>query len=205
MGNRAVRMGMTLWLAGCFWHADCQSAVTTAQPDPNRFRIYQRFFHQVWEERDTPKDAPVLLRASPAIAAALADRTGAAPKDTRVLLNGQPTDLKLPNVRTDVGLSDPEMHMLREIAANCESKVESLNRILRPVMFDYLIESIQLGEDTSTPLQQRRQELYDQIDLVVRDHVVQLKTALGASRFEKLDAFVRTPEPGRLPPDFKAQ
>jgi hypothetical protein len=180
MGNRAVRIGMTLWLAGCFWHAACQSAATTAQPDPTGSRIYRRFFHQVWAERDTPKDAPVLL-------------------------NGQPTDLKLPNVRTDVGLSDPEMQTLREIAADCESKVESLNRILRPLTFDYLIESIQLGPDTSTPHQQRRQELYDQIDLVVRDHVVQLKTALGDSRFEKLDAFVRTPEPSRLPPGIKAQ
>ena len=45
-----------------------------------------------------------------------------------------------------------------------------------------MIESIQLGQDMSTPLQQRRQELYGQIDLVVRDHVVQLKTAILVSR-----------------------
>jgi hypothetical protein len=180
MGNRAVRIGMTLWLAGCFWQAACQSAATTAQPDPTGFRIYQGFFHQVCAERDAPKDAPVLL-------------------------NGQPTDLKFPNVRTDVGLSDPEMQTLWDIAADCESKVESLNRVLRPLTFDYLIESILLGQDTSTPLQQRRQELFDQIDLVVRDHVVQLKTALGDSRFEKLDAFVRAPDPSRPPPGIKAQ
>ena len=101
-------------------------------------------------------------------------------------------------MQTDVGLSDPEMQTLREIAADCESKVEPLDRILMRLTFDSLMESIQFGQNASSPLQQRRQELYDQIDLVVHDHVAQLKTALGDSRFEKLDAFVRTQEPNRL-------
>jgi predicted transglutaminase-like cysteine proteinase len=108
MGSRVARMGMTVWLAGCFCHAVCQSAATAATPQPTgtNLSIDEGFFHQVWQQRDVPKN-------------------------TLVLFNGQPTDLKFPNVRDDVGLTDQEMQLLRDIAADCEAKIESVIHHLR--------------------------------------------------------------------------
>jgi hypothetical protein len=85
------------------------------------------------------------------------------------------------------------------------AKTESLARIARPLTFDYLMEAIQTGQDKSESLQQRLKDLRDQRDQVVREHIEQIKLALGDSRFEKLDTFVRAPQPARLPPGIKAQ
>jgi len=159
---------MMLWLAGCFGRAVCQSAAPAAQAPPERagFSVYESFFQRVAQQRDLPKDAPVLL-------------------------NGQPTDLTEPNVQDAAGLTDPEMQLLREIAADCEAKAHSLMGSESGLRWEALMESIESGDDASGPAQRQLKYLEDQRDQVVRDHVQQIKADFGDFRFEKIDAFVR--------------
>ena len=169
MENRAVRLGMTLWLAGCFCRAVCQSTAAPPPPEHASLSDYDSFFQRVVQRRDLPKVAPVLL-------------------------NGQPANLTEPGVQDAAGLTDPEMQLLHEIAADCEAKAQSLMRIEGTLRWEALMESLESGSDASGPAQRQLKDLEDQRDQVVRDHVLQIKADFGDARFAKIDAFV-----GRAP------
>ena len=112
-----------------------------------------------------------------------------------VLINGQVSGLRQPTIRETLGLTENEAQILSAIAADYELKIRALDGALRLSTFEARLSSIE-SEGASTAVQQRRKNLERQRDEIVQDHIQQLKVEFGESRFEALDAYVRSRRAG---------
>jgi len=108
-----------------------------------------------------------------------------------VLVNGVVTTIKRVTVQEAIGLTDPETQILNTRAEDCEAKIRSIDGAVRALTFEARLRSIQ-SEGAPEPLGQWLRGLENQRDEIVREQIQQLKSELGASRFEILDAYVRS-------------
>jgi hypothetical protein len=108
-----------------------------------------------------------------------------------ILLNGEATTLKHLTVQEAVGLTDQETQVLNTFATDCEAKISRIDETVRTLTFEARLRSME-SEGASELLVQRLRDLDKQRDDIVRDQIRQLETELGASRFEVLDAYVRS-------------
>jgi hypothetical protein len=148
----------------------CQAGIVEIPGPPDASR-YRDFFNQV-----------AFLRSSPVV--------GAFTEQFEVRVTR-------PTLQEAIGVTDAEAASLTAISKDCGVKLSQLDGTPGPSKFEALMRSIESGE-TLAQLEQRMKELDERRDQVVRDHVEQLKTALGDSRFQVVDAFVR----GKTPSDF---
>lgn len=166
MGAGTVRIGVAFWLAGCFCRVLCQTSLSDAPPQqiPPDPVLYENFFRQVVQSRKV--SGPVLL-------------------------NGQASTLPQPTFQEAAGLTDQEAQVLSALAADCEAKTGPLHGAVGSLVFESRLQSAESGE-VSGWLTQRLKDLDDRRDQIVLDHVRQLKAAFGDSRFQTLDAYVRS-------------
>ena len=110
-----------------------------------------------------------------------------------VLINGQASGLRQPTIQETLGLTENEAQIVIALAVDCELKSRSLDGALRLSTFEARLSSISIeSEGASTAIAQQRKNLERQLDEIVQDHIQQLKVELGDSRFEALDAYVRS-------------
>jgi hypothetical protein len=86
-------------------------------------------------------------------------------------------------------LTDAEMAILNNVAADCDSKLEPLND--SPVVFEARMRFVESGEEQKDWMDQRLAELKTRRDLMVLDHVQALRTSLGEPRFQALETFIQ--------------
>jgi hypothetical protein len=112
-----------------------------------------------------------------------------------VLLNGHASDLRRPTIQEALGLTESEAQILNALAADCELKSRPLDDAVRLSTFEARLSSIE-SEGAPTAIQQQRKNLERRLDEIVQDHIQQLKVEFGDSRFEALDAYVRSRRTG---------
>ena len=162
MGN-ALRLVMTCWLMGGLWHGVCQPGSSQTAPDPT---VYESFFQQVVHFAELQNSLGV------------------------VSINGQPTDLRQYKLQDAIGLTDQEARVLSTVASDCGAKVRSFYDAAGPSIFDARVRLVESKSDPQAT--QQLKELDDEHQQIVLAHVQQLKAAFGDSRFNTLDAFVRS-------------
>jgi hypothetical protein len=112
-----------------------------------------------------------------------------------VLINGQASGLKQPTIQETLSLTENEAQILSGLAADFELKSRTLDGAVRLSTFEARLRSIE-SEGASTAVEQQRKNLERQRDEIVQDHIQQLKVEFGDSRFEALDAYVRSRRAG---------
>ena len=86
-------------------------------------------------------------------------------------------------------LSDVEMAILNNVAADCDSKLQPLND--RPVVFEARVRFVESGEEQEDWMEPRLAELKARREQVVLDHVQALRTSLGEPRFQALETSIQ--------------
>jgi hypothetical protein len=113
----------------------------------------------------------------------------------RILLNGVATTIKHITVPEATGLTDHETQILNAIAEDCEAKVGRIDEAVRALTLEALLNSL-ASDGASKPVAQRLRGLDNQRDDIVREQIQRLKAELGASRFEVLNAYIRSKKSG---------
>jgi hypothetical protein len=165
MHRRTVWPGSTFWLICYLWLVLCQTGFSQ-EPDqkaPDPL-TYLAFLRQV---------------------------TALKPASSPILLNGEATNLRHLTVQEATGLTDQETEILNAVAADCEARISRIDETVRTLTFEARLRSLQ-SEGASEWLAQRLRDLDKQRDDIIRDQIRQLEAELGASRFEVLDAYVRS-------------
>ena len=104
-----------------------------------------------------------------------------------VQLNGS---LSIPKLQDLIGLTDSEVAILDSTATDCLSQIKPF-LIAGKLTFESRLQPVASGR-VSDDLAQRIQDLDTKREEVVLKHVDALKTALGDSRFQVLDEYVRS-------------
>ena len=154
-------------LTTAFWLTWCFCPAPCQTGLPDR-AVYRSFFMQVAQLKQAP--GPVLI-------------------------NGQASGLRQPTIQETLGLTENEAQILSALAADCELKSRTLDGAVRLSTFEARLSSIE-SEGASTAAAQQRKNLERQRDEIVQDHIQQLKVEFGDSRFEALDAYVRSRRAG---------
>ena len=162
MGS-AQRLVLASGLICGLWHGLCQTGSTQSAPDAT---LYEKFFRQIVRFEE------------------IKDALGT------VVLNGQPTDLRQFTLRDATGLTDQESRVLNALASGCEDKLRSSYDRARPLIFAARLRLIESESDAQAA--QQLKEFDDEQRQIVLAHVQQLKASFGDSRFNVLDAFVRS-------------
>ena len=90
-----------------------------------------------------------------------------------------------------LNLSDQDRSALIAIARDLADQSCAIDRAIRPVMWEVRMEAIGSGK-VAPGLQKKVRDLHTQWDRDVVQHVQQLKAALGETRFQMLEDFLRT-------------
>jgi hypothetical protein len=90
-----------------------------------------------------------------------------------VLRNERSSSLTQPPIQDLIGLTDQEMRVVNDLASDCVAKIG-------PAPTEGALQLVESGDDLQT-------------SRIVLEHVRQLNAALGASRFQTLDDWVRSP------------
>jgi hypothetical protein len=177
VSNRAVRTAF--WLTWCFSPALYQTGLSqTPQQNLPDPAVYLSFFREV-----------VWLKQKP----------------DPVLLNGQASVLRWPTIQEALSLTEEEAQILNALAADCELKSRKFDDGTRRSTLDARLLAI-ASEGASEKPSQQRKNLDIQRDEMVQDHIQQLKAEFGDSRFEALDAYIRSRRAGsRFFPPLPAQ
>jgi hypothetical protein len=86
-------------------------------------------------------------------------------------------------------LTDQEIKTVETIAADCRDATNAASR-QHPTAWDLLMESIETGQDNSEKAQQVQKDRNEDSHRIVLLHIGQLRTALGAARFDALTAWL---------------
>ena len=159
----AQRLVFASWLICGLWVGLCQTGSSQLAPDAT---VYEKFFLQIVRFEE--------------IKVALGT----------VVLKGRPTDLQQFTLRDATGLTDQESRVLNALASDCEDKLRSSYDRARPLIFDARLRLLESESDAEAVRQLK--EFDDEQRQIVLAHVQQLKAAFGNSRFNVLDAFVRS-------------
>ena len=170
MTNSSTRRLAIFAITSCFGFALAQTRSTGLNQD--ELALYTSLFHQVAQLKDVSRP---------------------------IALNGKPTNLTVLSPKIAIGLTEEESQALNSIAGDCEERLRQFDEQSRPSMvqigratFDARIQNL-AGEDStaaSEQAQQQLQNLANQQDRIVADHMVQLRAALREDRFKVLDAWV---------------
>jgi len=112
---------------------------------------------------------------------------------SRILTDGQANILTKPTIQEAIGLTDQEMRSLNALASDCLTEISPLRQAAPKLIFEARLRFVESG-DSSAWLRQRLTDLDNQLNQAVSDHIQHLKVAFGDSRFQQLDAWVRSPE-----------
>lgn len=177
MRNLAVRIVTVFGLLGLFCHCPCQSGLqdAAAQQSLANTEVYGAFFGEV---------------------ARLNEAAG------RAQLNGGIRSVVQPTPKDAIGLTDEEARILNELAADCASKNRLLTDAVRRLTWEARIRAMG-SQDIPARLSQQLSDLDNQRHLMVLDHLQRLQNAIGDSRFQTLDGYVRSKEKAGsfFPPD----
>jgi hypothetical protein len=108
-----------------------------------------------------------------------------------IALNGQPSGLTRPTPQDAIGLTDQESQALNALASDFEDGIRSLDSAFAPLVFEGRLRRIE-SDETSVWLAEKLKDLEDQRNHMVSRYMQRLRAAFGDSRFEALDAFVRS-------------
>jgi hypothetical protein len=167
MGSRAV--ATACWLTWCICPELCQTGLS--QPPQRNLpdpAVYLSFFREVAWLKQAPDP---------------------------VLVNGQTSILRRPTIQEALGLTEEEAQMLNALAADCELKSRKFDDGIRRSTLEARLLAI-ASEGASERRPQQRKNLDSQRDEMVQDHIQKLKAEFGDSRFEALDAFIRSKKTG---------
>jgi hypothetical protein len=87
-------------------------------------------------------------------------------------------------------LTDAEMAILNNVAADCDSQLQPLND--SPVVLEARMRFVESGEEQEDWLSRRLAELKARRDRVIIEHVGALRTSLGAPRFQVLETSIQS-------------
>lgn len=164
MDNCKLWIGVALGLTGSAGYGRCQVGPDAVQQNARDLSVYESFFRQVAQ---LPKTTP------------------------EVLLNGKATHLVQPRLKDALGLTDEESRELHSIANDCESGRRLLDKAATPLVFEIRLYAV-AGENPPAAVTQRFQELGRQRRQLILHHIKQMKVALGDSRFQLVEAFIRS-------------
>lgn len=94
-------------------------------------------------------------------------------------------------VRDFIGLTDSETHALNNAAAAYVAKLDALPKHTRAALFESRLRDIESGRDFDSADEEWSESNKKQAQLL-RDHMNQLKTALGESHFTLLDDYIHS-------------
>ena len=103
----------------------------------------------------------------------------------------QVSGLRQPTLQGAIGLTEQEVQILNGLAADCELKSRPFANAVGLLTFEARLRAVE-SEDGSAWLAQQRKHLDSQRDEMVRQYIQQLKVEFGDSRFEVLDAYIRS-------------
>jgi hypothetical protein len=101
-----------------------------------------------------------------------------------------PKSASKPPLLQSIGLTDQEMQVVKAQASDFQAKNVRLQRALAPLQQEALFQSLEAGR-VSEELVRRISELRNENTKIVSEQIQNLKVALGASRFDVLDEFIR--------------
>jgi hypothetical protein len=87
------------------------------------------------------------------------------------------------------GLSDGEMAIVNNVAADCDTKLGPLSD--EPVRWEALMRSLESGEEQEVWLNQHLTDLKARRTRVILDHVEALRASLGEPRFQAVETFIQ--------------
>jgi hypothetical protein len=178
IGSLAVRIGIGLGLTAFWGLSFGQTANVDGSPQPvPAVAAYRVFFGQVLLFKKFPDPGAPVTSGEPVLT--------------------HPPNL-WDNLRATVGLTDRELVILTDIAADCDAKLAPLDQAVRPLTFESRLAYVESGTIPAA-LSQRMSDLEKRRDQVVLDHLKQLKTGLSESTFKKLDDYMLSPEGGKRP------
>ena len=99
-------------------------------------------------------------------------------------------------------LTNQELGPLVAIASDFEAATDSFDKAIKPLIFEARMQAIE-SESVSPALQKKLHDVENRRSLMILDHVRQLKTALGESRFVMLNEFLHSGKPLFRPPQFR--
>jgi hypothetical protein len=111
----------------------------------------------------------------------------------RFQADGHAEILTQPTLQEAIGLTDLEMEALHAVAFNCLATIRPLQETVPKLIFESRLRFVESG-DSSAWLRPRLTDLDNQISQTLSHHIQRLKVAFGDSRFQQLDAWVRSPE-----------
>jgi hypothetical protein len=129
-----------------------------------------------------------------AFAAFLVEVAGLKNSAEPVLVNGRPSELRRPSVREAIGLTEEESKVLAAVASDCAARIRALDAAAGNSVFDARLRMIESEADSQALQKVRdlRRNLNNERARIVSAHIERLRTAFGDSRFEVLNAFVRS-------------
>ena len=98
-----------------------------------------------------------------------------------------------PTLQEAIGLTDLEMEVLRTVAFNCLATIRPLQEAVPKLILESRLRFVESG-DSSAWLRPHLTDMDNQISQILSHHIQRLRVALGNSRFQQLDAWVRSPE-----------
>jgi hypothetical protein len=123
-------------------------------------------------------------RLTPGTAMGRSVRPGRAPT-----FNGQTTTFVQPELEDALGITVGEAQVLRAIATDCAAKSLAIHQALKPLVLELRFAA--LAEEARPPSVSRRyNELNRQRAQMVLDHVQELRTAFGETRFRVIETFL---------------
>ena len=98
--------------------------------------------------------------------------------------------LKIPTLQDVIGLSDADVAIVNATAADFKAVDTVFRTALIPLTFESRLELAGTG-NISDELARKIKDIENQRNRATLSHVAEIKTALPAASFEKLDAYVR--------------
>jgi len=120
---------------------------------------------------------------------------------TQAASNGDDTKPIFPKIQEKIGVTDAEGEILNATADDSVTMLAALRPASARLTLESRIEFAGYGKH-SDAVTQKLKDLEDQRNQLVLDHVQQLKAALSAASFAKVDAYVHLP-PKVQPPSAK--
>lgn len=108
-----------------------------------------------------------------------------------VLINGKFTPPSRPTLQESLGLNDQESKIVNAIVLDYVSKNRVYGDVLRPLRREALFQSIE-SDEVSKELTRRIENLQNEHAQMVLAKEEEIRIALGASRFQMLEDFLRS-------------
>jgi hypothetical protein len=113
-----------------------------------------------------------------------------------ILVNGLDTGLTHPFIQQAMGLTNQEVEILQALAVAYCKKVRTLDEAVRPLIFEARLRSIDLADPNALRIKQLLADIELQRGRLVQPVLDELRLQFGETRFEAVQAYIRSKKDG---------